>query len=1095
MKRRLIAIAIAIGAALAALLVAAVPAAGAPVLSVEMTRAPATINRGDEFVSYEVKVKNTGPDASTAGLSVSLQMPAGLTLARATGSGWSCDLAAKTCTSSSAIAPGGSYPVLKLSEIWIEENAPDTVLVKATTSGGGAGTASAENSFSFGPRVPFGLQVTDASACTEPTSGGDAHSCREAETNGASELTQAGAHPFAASATFKVNMRARADGILIPVEDIHSGVSEIPAGVVGNPAAAEALCTYAQLQVAKCPADAAVGGVFLDLAAPGEPGGLELDPAVYRMTQEAGYPASFGFFTVATSFVVRTKVRSDGDYGITAVIPLVPSRPKLYESVFTFCGFGAKAVTGDFKGCKKRSVPADKANLKPFVTLGTNCAIGAPLTRFGVDSWIHRGALQANGLPDLSDPNWATLDFLSPPLTGCETLSEEWVDENKPSFGFQPDTHAADTPAAYTAKLHIPQEGLEDPEGLATSHLKDTTVTLPAGISLNPAIGDGLAACSSEQIGLIGTGFPAPNRIRFDTLAPRCPANSKVGLATIQTPLLEQSLHGAVYLATQRDNPFGSDYAIYLTVEEPEVGVIFKLAGEVVTDPLSGQITTTFADNPQLPFSDLDLEFFGGGRSALSNPSTCGAFTVQGELTPWSAKDPENPLESETARTAEPVQINSGPGGSACVSNPAQRPFGLGLEAGARSPLAGAHSPFSIRITRPDGAQELERLQISPPPGFVASLRGIPYCSEAQIKIAKARAGKAEQASPSCPAASAIGSLSAGAGAGPTPFYAPGKLYLAGPYKGAPLSVVAITPAVAGPFDLGNVVIQSALQVDPASARITAITDSIPQIVRGVPLRIRDVRIDLDRPSWAQNPTSCEAMAVDVTAFGANGAVSRPTNRFQVDGCERLGFAPKLTGFLKGGTKRDDNPAFVSVLSYPEGAYANVSRAAVTLPHSAFLDQSHIRTVCTRVQFAAGACPAGSIYGNAEATTPLLDEPLTGNAYLRSSSNKLPDLVIALRGPARQPIAVNLVGRIDSVNGGIRTTFETVPDAPVSKFVLRMFGGKRGLLVNSRNLCAKGGGKMAVRLSAHNGLSSSQRPPLKNQCPKKKPKRGKKSKG
>ena len=1083
--------------ALAGLALWAATAISAPTLKVEMKRLTklggplTTVNRGDEFLSYDIVVKNEGPDTTAGPLTLSFDLPTGLKLIAVSGSEWSCDLSAKTCTITKAVTSGNTYQTLKLSQIWIDESAPDTVVVKAATSGAGAVSVTSEDSFSFGPRTPFGLEITDAAACTEPSSGGDLRSCREAEGDGAVDLTQAGSHPWAASATFKVNMRTRPDGVHIPVEDIHSGVSEIPAGVVGSPSAAEALCTYAALKVAKCPEAAAVGGVALDLSAPEEPGAPDVPAPVYRMVPEAGYPASFGFVTPITTFVVRTKVRSDGDYGITAMIPLVPSAPQLFESVFSFCGYGAKTGGGgNFQGCKKRSVLADKANPKPFVTLGTNCAIGAPLTLFAVDSWINRGAYQPNGLPDLTDPNWATREFFSPPLSGCETLSEEWVNQHKPSFTFQPNTHAADSPAAYTAKLHVPQEGLDDPDGLATAHLKDTTVALPVGMSLNPAIGDGLAACTSEQIGLIGTGFPSPSKIHFDNLAPNCPPNSKVGLATIQTPLLEQSLHGSVYLAAQKDNPFGSDYAIYLTVEEPEIGVIFKLAGEVVPDPLTGQITTTFEDNPQLPFDDLELVFFGGGRSALANPVTCGAFAVQSAFTPWSAKDPENPTEAEIARTTDVVSIDSGPNGSACVSNPAQRPFNLGLDAGARDPIAGATSPFSIRITRPDGAQEISSLQISPPPGFVASLRAIPYCTEAQIAAAASNAGKAEQSTPSCPVASQVGTLSAGAGVGPTPFYAPGKLYFAGPYKGGPISFVAITPAVAGPFDLGNVVIRSAVRIDPTSARITALTDPIPQIVRGVPLRIRDIRINLDRPGWAQNPTNCEAMAIDVTAFGSNGALSHPSSRFQLDGCDRLGFAPKLTGKLKGGTKRSDNPAFVSVLTYPKGAYSNVARAAVTLPHSAFLDQAHIRTVCTRVQFAAKACPPGSIYGTAEATTPLLDEPLKGNAYLRSSSNKLPDLVIALRGPAHQPIAVDLVGRIDSKDGGIRTTFESVPDAPVSKFVLRMFGGKRGLLENSRNLCAAGGGRMTVRFAAHNGKRFSERPLLQNQC-KGKSKKGK----
>ena len=1043
---------------ISASLLLASAAQAAPSLSVEMNRLtklgdPLTqVAENDEFVRYDVVVENTSAEVTSGALSVALELPAGLRLAAASGSEWSCTLSTATCTSSKAMVGGASYPTLSFSQIWIEGSAPKVVEVKVTASGAGASApASAADSFARGPATPFGLELTGA----------------KAEREDGSDEVQAGAHPYAAWAQFKMRLRTRPDGVSIPVEDIHGGVGEIPAGVVGNPAAAEAFCAYADLLVRDCPEEAAVGGVFLDLAPPEVPEAAELPEAVYRMVPEAGYPASFGFVTPITSFIVRTKVRSDGDYGITAMIPLVPASPQLFESIFTFCSYGPKLKSG-FEGCKKRSDPG--RNPVPFISLGTNCSLGQPMTRFGVDSWIHRGRYQPSGLPDLSDPNWTTRDFFSPELTGCEQLTDEWTSNHEPSFTFQPDQREADAPAAYTAHVHVPQDGLTDPDGLATSHLKDTIVTLPEGIGFNPGVGDGLAACSEEQIGLIGTNFPAPNRIRFDDQMPECPPNSKVALATIRTPLLEQSLHGSVYLAAQGDNPFNSNYAIYLTVEEPGIGVVFKLAGKVMPDPRTGQITTVFKDNPQLPFDDLDLKFFGGGRAALANPVTCGTFTTHTQATPWSAADPENPLPHEIARPSDPIAIDSGPNGSKCVSDPAQRPFDIGLSAGSRDPIAGAKSPFSFRITRPDGSQELDRLEISPPPGFVASLKGIPYCSEAQIAVAAIRSGKAEQGKPSCPSASQVGTTNSGAGPGPTPFYAPGKLYLSGPYKGETLSVVAITPAVAGPFDLGNVIVRSALKIDPRTARITAVTDPIPQILEGVPLRIRDIRIELDRAQWTQNPTSCEAMAVDVTAHGANGAIATPQNRFQLGGCERLGFKPKLQIKLIGGTKRGDHPALLATLrTRPNDA--NIAKAAVTLPRSAFLDQAHIRTICTRVQFAADACPKGATYGFAEAETPLLDYPLRGEVILRSSDNKLPDLVGRLRGVAN----IEAVGRIDSKRGGIRNTFDIVPDAPFDVFTLRMQGGSKGLVINSKDLCATTN-RATVRFTAHNGATYNYRP-------------------
>jgi hypothetical protein len=1030
-----------------------------------LTRAPTAINRGDEFVSYEVKVQNISGEAASGPLGVAVELPTGLKLAAASGPGWSCDLGALTCTSSATVPGGAFYPTLNLSQIWIDPSAPETVTAKAAASGGGAAaSATAEDSFSFGPMEPFGLGLA-SSAWTEG-SGAD--------------LTQAGAHPFSASFSFGMRLRTTPDGLHIPVEDIHSGVSEIPAGIVANPSVVEGSCTFAELLDDECPDEAAVGGALVDVQAPEETGAPELASPIYLLQHEKGYPVSlaFGLKSPLPSFVLRTKVRSDGDYGIAAIIPLVPAQPRLYEASFTFCGYGAKLEhfpgLTRFLSCKKLTEPVH--NREAFVTLGTNCAAGQPLTRFAVDSWLHRGAYKLDGLPDLADPNWTTRDFLSPALTGCERLTEEWVGEKEPSLGLLQGNHAADSPAGYTANVHVPQGGLKDPQGLATSHLKDTTVTLPAGVGLSPASADGLAACSEEQIGLLGTNFPVPSRIRFDSLLPQCPPNSKVGLATLVTPLLAEDLHGFVYLASQHDNPFGSNYAVYLTVEEPDVGVIFKLAGKVVPDPVTGQVTVTLQDGPQLPFDDLRLELFGGTRAALASPVVCGSQTAEARLVPWSAVDPDHPLPGEIARPSDRIEIDSGPNGAPCVTDPARRPFDVGLAAGARDPLAGASSPFSLRITRPDGSQELDRLEISPPPGFTASLKGIPYCSEAQIANARASRGKAEQGSPSCPPAAQVGSLSAGAGAGPTPFYAPGKLYLAGPYEGAPLSVVAIAPAVAGPLDLGNVVIRSALEVDPATARITAHTDPIPQIVKGIPLRIRDVRIELDRPGWALNPTNCEAMAVDVTAFGSNGAVAHPSNRFQVGGCEGLGFKPRLTMSLAGPTHRSAHPRLRGTLHTRSGD-ANIGRATVILPKTEYLDNSHIEAVCTRARFATGPCPTRSIYGYAKAWSPLLDEPLEGPVYLRSSSSKLPDLVASLDGQ----IQVDLVGRIDSVRGRIRASFERLPDIPVNKFELTMKGGRRGLLVNNTQLC-RAAPRASVSFRGQNGKTRDAHPLVRVVC-------------
>jgi hypothetical protein len=385
------------------------------------------------------------------------------------------------------------------------------------------------------------------------------------------------------------------------------------------------------------------------------------------------------------------------------------------------------------------------------------------------------------------------------------------------------------------------------------------------------------------------------------------------------------------------------------------------------------------------------------------------------------------------------------------------------------------------------------------PPGLVGKLAGIPYCPQSAIVQAEGRShpgdGAVEQASPSCPAASRVGSVRVGAGVGPSPFFVPGNVYLAGPYKGAPLSLAIVTPAVAGPFDLGVVVVRAALVVNPETTQITARSDPLPTILQGIPLDVRSVALKMDRQGFTLNPTNCSAMTLSGTATSTGGQGAALASPFQVGGCKGLDFAPKLSLRVFGKTNRNAKPRLRAVLEMKRGE-ANIRRAQVNLPHSEFLEQGHLKDICTRVQFNAGGghgeqCPKSSIYGQAKAITPLLDQPLSGNVYLRSSSHKLPDLVAALNGQ----IDVELDGKTDSgPNQGLRNTFEVVPDAPVSKFILELKGGKKGLLVNSENLCAPGAKTTAIaHFVGQNGKVSNFKPKVANQCAKATKKKGKKS--
>jgi len=596
-------------------------------------------------------------------------------------------------------------------------------------------------------------------------------------------------------------------------------------------------------------------------------------------------------------------------------------------------------------------------------------------------------------------------------------------------------------------------------EESATPALRDATVTLPQGLVVNPSSANGLGACSPAQIGLLPTGpEPGPH---FSKQVPSCPESSNLGTVKVITPVFDDPLQGHVFLATPHDNPFGSLLALYLTVEGH--GLHIKLAGKVAANPTTGQLSTTFTENPQLPVEQLQLHLNPGALGPLRTPASCGTYTTSSVLTPWSA-----PQSGPPATPSDTYRIGHGPGGGSCTVTAAPS-----FQAGTVSAVAGIYSPFVLSISRADGTPEISGLDDTLPPGLLAKLAGVPYCSDAALAAAAGREGKLEQAQASCPAASQVGTVSVGAGAGPTPFNAAGKAYLAGPYKGAPLSLAVVVPAVAGPFDLGTVVVRTALQVDPTTAQVRAISDPFPHILQGIPIDIRSIDLRIDRGEFIKTPTSCDPFAVTGSAALLNGQSVATSNRFQVAECGRLGFKPRLKLAFGGPTKRTGNPAVKAVLTAP-GGQANIAGTTVILPRSEFIDQAHVNGPCTRVQFAADQCPAGSILGTAKAYSPLLDKPLEGPVYFRSNGGerRLPDIVADLDGQ----IHVVLVGFIDSVKVGnegsrVRTRFLNVPDAPVSRFELKLKGGKRGLIENSKNLC-KVKPVANVQMTAHNGKTS-----------------------
>lgn len=907
-----------------------------------------------------------------------------------------------------------------------------------------------------GAAAAFGFQDLDA-AFMEPDG---------------SPATLAGSHPFAQTTTVAFNLRQDPKySFEIPDGNVRDLTVSLPPGLVAD-AAAVPRCSTFDFVAIKCKPATQIG---MNEVLVGDPNtlGTTSDVGVFNLVPPPGVVMRFGFVVLQVPVTLDVTLNPDPPYNGVVTLNDAPQVVPIWSSVVSIWGVPASpAHDGERIGCQKGCVLGAE---KPFLTLPTSCT-GPVATAFEGVSWDEPEAAPATGVV-------LSHDDADPPaplgMTGCGKLGFN------PTIGARPTSIAAQSPTGLDFDLNVDDEGLTNPkeEATAESQIRKAVVTLPPGFTTNPALAEGLNVCSEADLA----------RETVDSASGAgCPNASKIGTVEVESPLVEESVDGAIYAATPYENPFGSLLALYMVIKNPNLGIMIKQPLEVRPDPVTGRLTTIADDLPQLPFSHFGLHFREGARSPLATPPTCGSYAVEATLYPWSGGAP--------LTTSSTFEIVSGRGGGACPSG-GTPPFHPTLLGGTLNNAAGAYSPFSLSLTREDGEQEFTHFSFKLPPGLTGKLAGIPFCSDLAIAAAKARTGphggQEEIDNPSCPAASQIGRTLVGAGIGPSPAYAPGKIYLAGPYNGSALSIAAITAAKVGPFDLGTVVVREALKINPETAEVfidATGSDPIPHIIQGIPVHARQIRAYVDRPDFTLNPTSCKRTSIASTVLGSGAdfgseADNQPltvTTPFQAADCASLGFAPKLALNLKGGTKRNQNPQLTAVVTYPKGAYANIASAQVTLPRSAFLDNDHIKTVCTRVQFNEGAhpgekCPSGSIYGYAQAITPLLSDPVEGPVFLRSNGGEreLPDLVAALHNGQ---IDVNLVGWIDSgKGGGIRNTFRSVPDVPVSKFVLRMLGGKKGLLVNSTNLCVRKNRAVAAFIG-QNGKRSTYRPVVKPRC-------------
>ncbi len=1011
-----------------------------------------------ETGQYWVELANVGDTSSSGPITLKVTLPNGITrdavLERSppSAAAWSCPGSAGdqsfTCTSSESIPSHTVFQELILS-------------VKVA---GAEGTRTASAKVKGGNAAVEATTKEPTPVSTQPASFGVVAPSFVPDfftADGVTTEREAGAHPDLLTAPFDFNSvdlttaHIGLQEIKAPAGNAHDLHVDTPPGFIGNPTAVGE-CTQAQFTVNGCPSSSQVGRIDVALFPPAFSSRFQnLTFSVYNLSHPRGVITDLGFSLSTIPVHIKASLDPANRYAIVTEVSNINEILPPFQQKLTLWGIPADP-SHDSERCPNsppgfKECPTD-FEPKAFLSLPSQCDEDNTWRLHHYDSWQDTG------------------DF-GPDIT--YTMPEKMTDCDKPRFEpeveIEPTGKQANTPTGIDVHIKVPQN--DNPNALATPPVKRTVVTLPEGMSFSPSFADGLQSCSLAQIKLFTN----------DPIA--CPPASRIGEVELSTPLLPKSLTGSMYLAAQGDNPFQSTFALYMVLEDTEErGTLLKIPGKIDVDPTTGQITTTFDETPQFPFGDLTLKFRSGPRAPLVNPPACGSHTIGVQVSSYAQP-------TELIDVSNTYQVSEGPNGTPCPPDSANRPFSPEFSGGTLNPVAGTYSTFLFRLSRDDSEQELSQVTAVLPPGLVAKLAGIPFCPEAALGSISAAegAGRGELNNPACPAASQLGTISAGLGAGPGPNYFGGKVYLAGPYKGAPLSLAVVAPGIAGPFDLGNVVVRAAIRVNPETAQVTAVSDPFPTILQGVILRARDIRLRVDRPETTINPTSCAPMALQGQISGVGGNILTTaddflfttSHPFQVGSCASLGFKPKLSFRLYGGTKRGGHPRLKAMVRMPAGG-ANIAKASVALPRSEFLDQSHIGTVCTRVQFAQNNCPAASVYGKASVKTPLLDEVLSGPIYLRSSENLLPDLVVAFRGGR---VDFNLVGRIDSVRGGIRNTFDLVPDAPVTWAAFDFLGGKKGLLENSRDLC-KHTYRATAKFRAQNGEALTLNPEMQNSCKK-----------
>jgi hypothetical protein len=922
-----------------------------------------------------------------------------------------------------------------------------------------ASSASASASFGFasGANAPSAV-VSNSANPSQPT-----------EANPNDLDSQAGSHPFDWTTSFKLNLDSTGN---ITGEYYARDISvDFPSGLAGSIVSVPQ-CHIADIELEHpgCPTSSQVG-VAEVITSQGGYSTPAIVP-VYNLVPSDGGLAEFVFRVAVVAQPIFVSARTDGDYGLVAqttnisqYVPFaglritlwgVPADPR--HDAERFLPQNGVACAGFPKPCggpgNANGEPlSDSAPPTAFLTNPTKCGPASEYeAKFIGDSWGHPGLFERfDGRPLLSDPNWQTVTTSMYPagVTGCNKLGFN------PSLKVTPDTTEADSPSGYGVDLHVPQSIA--PNDFATPALDNAVATLPQGLAINPGAADGLQACTDNGAEPPGS---AGNEIGLGSAAqPTCPHASQVGTVELTTPALPDVLHGEVYLSMDHSN---NNYAVFVVIRGD--GLLVKLKATVVANPVTGQLTTSFLNNPELPFTDFILHFYGGPRAVFVNPSACGPATTTIDLTPWSA----GPGGTGDATPSSTFDVSFDGLGGAC---PFPVPFNASFTAGTSSIQAGGYSPFSATFSRNDADQRIDHVQVKTPVGLLGTLANVPLCGEPQ-----ASAG-------TCSAASQIGHVTVGVGSGAAPLYlpVPGQpqqpVFLTGPYKGAPFGLSFVIPAIAGPYNLGTVVVRAAINVDPSTAALTVTSDPLPTIIDGIPIQVKTVNVMIDRPDFVFNPTNCGRMSIGGSVTSREGSTASFSSPFQVTGCGDLGFKPEFRVSTSGKTSKARGASLDARVNFPKGALgtqANIAKVKVDLPKQLPSRLTTLQKACTAATFDAnpGGCPAASVIGVVKAVTPTLPTILTGPVYFVSHGGAaFPDLVIVLQGDG---VRVDLTAATFISKAGITSsTFRTIPDVPVSSFELYLPEGPYSALTANRDLC-RSKLVMPTVFTAQNGLTMRQ---------------------